>query len=342
MGPRRGQAPRRPTIAGVTPAVQRYSIHGVEVAVSFDRPELAAALDARLRAFRREATEAPPDLSFEYAVVPGAASHVFEEPPAAARRVYEPQVGEVLYDEPADRLLIDYEGRVRLVVEPALGRVRGTILEAEAGSLWLLTHPMFTLPLMELMKRRGRYVVHAACVAVDGRGLLLPGTSGSGKSTLSIALARAGFGFLGDDIVFLASEAAGLSVLAFPDEIDVTDQTAGFFPELRPLLERPPTPGWHKRQVWPERLWGAEIVGRCRPVALVFPRVAGRSDSVLAPMDPGEALLEVATNVLLTEPAATRAHLDAVGDLVRHASCYRLETGRDLDRVPALLRGLLD
>lgn len=329
------------------PAVQRYSIHGVEIAVSFGRPELAAALDARLRAFRLEAAEVPPDLAFDYAVVASPAEHAFDEPPARARRVYEPLVGEVLYDEHADRLLVDYEGRVRLVVEPGRGLVRCTILEPEAGSLWLLTHPLFTLPLMELLKRRGRYAVHAACVAVDGRGLLLPGTSGSGKSTLSIALARADFGFLGDDIVFLArdgapGDTADLSVLAFPDEIDVTDQTAGFFPELRPLLDQPATPGWHKRQVWPERLWGTEIVGRCRPVALVFPRVAGRPDSALAPMDRGEALLEVATNVLLTEPAATRAHLDAVGDLVRHASCYRLETGRDLDRVPALLRGLLD
>ena len=58
-------------------------------------------------------------------------------------------------------------------------------------------------------------------------------------------------------------------------------------------------------------------------------------------MDPAEALLELAPNVLLTEVRSSQAHLDALAELARTCACYRLETGRDFDALPGLLRGLV-
>ena len=54
-----------------------------------------------------------------------------------------------------------------------------------------------------------------------------------------------------------------------------------------------------------------------------------------------EALLELAPNVLLTEPRSSQAHLDVLAALVRETACYRLETGRDFHVLPTLLRNLL-
>lgn len=45
--------------------------------------------------------------------------------------------------------------------------------------------------------------IHAACVELDGKGLLLCGDSGAGKSTLSYACARAGWTYITDDASFL-------------------------------------------------------------------------------------------------------------------------------------------
>jgi hypothetical protein len=333
-------------VSGRTRIDRRYEVHGIGLAVSFDRPALAAALDARLRQFAAGGARAPgdqrePDLIFQFFCVPDGGPHWIERPAGRERRIFEPKTGEIVYFEESDQIYLDYAGRVRLLCEPGRGRTSASIRESEAENLWFISHPLFTLPLIESLKHRGRFSVHAAGLCLGGRGLLLPGDSGAGKSTLTVALVRAGFGFLSDDTVFLARGPEGLSVLAFPDEIDVTDQTAGFFPELRHLPALPTAGGWPKRQVWPERVWGAEIVGECPPAILAFPRIAHQDRSTVAPLDPAEALFELASNVFLTEARSSQAHFDVLAELVREHPCYRLETGRDLDRVPELLRELL-
>jgi len=74
---------------------------------------------------------------------------------------------------------------------------------------------------------------------------------------------------------------------------------------------------------------------------LVFPRVAGAPESELTPLSPGEALLELAPNVLLTEARSSQGHLDALAELVERSACYRLATGTDLEAAVELLGGLL-
>jgi hypothetical protein len=48
--------------------------------------------------------------------------------------------------------------------------------------------------------------LHAACVGLGGRGILLMGPSGAGKSTLALHCALAGFDFLSEDSVFVAPQ----------------------------------------------------------------------------------------------------------------------------------------
>lgn len=322
-------------------AAYSYDLHGLRLAVT--GPEHAAdEVHARLQRLpgRGGAREkAPPDLLFELRDK----AEVAGWRPERSRPVYEPPGGAVLYDEAADRLYVEMGTSLRAICEPRRGRARLTWFSQEDGGeegLWFLSHPLFNLPLMELLKRRGLFSLHAAGLCRNGRALILPGTSGAGKSTLTVALLRSlgAFGFLGDDTLFLARRPGGLRILAFPDEVDLTDQTAGFFPELAPLLERPQRDGWRKRQVRAERLYGAEVVWDCAPGLLVFPRVAGRKESTLSPLGKDEALFELAPNVLLTEPASSQAHLDVLAELVSASDCYRLETGSDLDGAVRLLR----
>lgn len=318
--------------------MRAYSVHGLHLLVT-GWQDAVEALHGRLARLPQGLLDnLVPDLTFEIEAVAGAG---FERP-ERSRPVYDPPDGEVLYDDERDLLYIELGAGLRALCEPGRGRARLVSLGGEEDDLWTLSHPLFTLPFVELLKRRGLYHVHAAGLSWHGRGLVLPGTSGSGKSTLAVALARAGFGFLGDDALFLAKRPGGVRILAFPDEVDLTDQTVAFFPELAPLLDSPPRSGWRKRQIRAEETYGAEVVWECEPALLVFPRVAGREESELIPIGEDEALFELAPNVLLTEPASSQAHLDALAELAMASRCYRLQTGRNLDGAVRMLRDLMD
>ena len=48
--------------------------------------------------------------------------------------------------------------------------------------------------------------IHASCVAIEGRAVLLRGASGAGKSDLALRLIEAGAELVADDQTFLAAE----------------------------------------------------------------------------------------------------------------------------------------
>jgi hypothetical protein len=329
----------RPVIHAPTLNTSYYNLHGIGISVAGGAAPVHA-LDARLKAFVSP-RQLPVDVSFEFERVHSAQAHVVQRPSRPSRAIYDPVDGEVLYDADREQLFIGYTDRIRAICDISRGHTRVSVIEPTIENEWLLSHPIVMLPLLEVLKRRGLFALHAAGLSREGRGILVAGTSGSGKTTLSIALARAGFDFLSDDMLFLAPKGGGLEVLAFPDEIDVTDCTATFFAELRPLLDQPVRPGWPKRSFRSEAMYGREPVRHCWPAIVVFPRIARVDTSVLEPMTPDEALLEMAPNILLTEPDACQNHLAALARLATSTPCYRLLTGRDFERLPDLLGALV-
>jgi len=315
---------------------QTYALHGIGVGVCAE-PDIMAALDARLHPFRVHDTVAL-DMRMAFNT-----ADPIELPPAGLRTVYEPQVGRghVLYDPATDRLFIGYEDRLHLVCEPFSGRTRAARTSACPEDAWFLSHPLLTLPLVETLKRRGLFNIHAAGVARRGRALLIAGSSGAGKTTLSIAMARAGFDFLGDDTLFLTGAGDRVQVCAFPDEVDVTETTAAFFPELASLTAFPRPPGWPKWSFRLEDVFGARIAWTAEPAAIVFPRITPGEPSSLEPLSGQRALLEVLPNILLTQPDACQAHLRILADLTAQVPCYSLTMDRDVLALPALLEELL-
>jgi hypothetical protein len=305
----------------------RYDFHGVGIEVDAAEPGLAAAIDDRLRHFRSGASG---ETDLRFSLRDGGA---LQPPAGTGRPVYEPPAGEVAFFDRDDALWIDYEG-VRVRCDPAEGRVASA--SRGGAQLWLRSRPLFTLPLVECLKRRSLYSVHAAGAALGDRAVLLPGASGAGKSTLAVALVRAGFALLSDDMVFLDGD---LRVHGFPDEADLTAESARWFPELGALDGDAPA-GWPKHRVRLEEVFDAQLAGVCRPAAVVFP-VISEGASRLEPMAPEQALLSLAPNVLLTEPGSSQAHLDALARLVHEVSCHRLYAGTDFDRIAALVQDSL-
>lgn len=75
-------------------------------------------------------------------------------------------------------------------------------------------------------------MVHAACVARNGRGVLLCGVSGAGKSCLSFACARRGWTFITDDGVSLVRRSEKRMVVGTPREMRFRPTAVEVLPEL--------------------------------------------------------------------------------------------------------------
>ena len=88
---------------------------------------------------------------------------------------------------------------------------RHTLSEAEMAG-YLLDRIVYHLA----DHSRTGLVFHAAALAWEGRGLLLPGPSGSGKTTLAAWLLTQGFDYLTDELVFIPSHTTQLEGLARP------------------------------------------------------------------------------------------------------------------------------
>jgi len=85
--------------------------------------------------------------------------------------------------------------------------------------------------------------VHAGCVALDGRGVLLCGDSGAGKSTLSYACARAGWSYISDDGSFLLNGGTDRIVTGNCHRVRFRPTAATLFPEVAGLEITPRAAG---------------------------------------------------------------------------------------------------
>ena len=325
----------------LTEITERLSVdlHGVAVEVVADRPSVVDALASHLHTFRPAIGHTGPQPalagtgpapSVTFSIARGEVPPF--ELPASARMVYDSDLGTVWYVVDDDWPALD-AGVISLDARLSTGRVTIRYASADDRRLALVSHPLFTLPLLETMRRRGRHPLHASCV---GRrhgstgAILFPGPSGSGKSTLSVALSRAGWLFVADDIVFLEASERDIGVLGFPDEIDLTDASVMRFPELWHLAGRETWGERTKHQVRIDRDLGREPLLTCRSQALLSPRLSQDSATSLEALSADAALIELLPNVLLTDAAASQRHLDVLARLVRAVPATALDLGLDL------------
>lgn len=111
--------------------------------------------------------------------------------------------------------------------------------------------------------------LHAACLSLGGRGLLIAGASGTGKSNLSLALARSGAGFISDDWTYVTYDGGGLCAHGLSAPIKLLPDAATFFPALTDHELRISLNGELAYEVSPGEL-GVPFESECNPDCLVF------------------------------------------------------------------------
>jgi ABC-type iron transport system FetAB ATPase subunit len=313
------------------------SLHGVGIG-AIGSATVISALASRLGELPQDETQ--PSIMFEYEMAGAGGEHAIEKPKGNGRPFYVPLFGEAIYYPDGDILYMSYGDQARVLCRASEGRCRISLAEPECERVWLGTHPLFTIPLIEMLKRKGLYSLHAAAFALEGRCVLLAGTSGAGKSTLTVCHLRAGLSFMGDDMTFF-SEVNGTQALAFPERIDITDTTASFFPELKEIADSQRRSGWPKHEIRATDFFPNNLTWSAAPAAIIFPQISNLKESQLSAIGANEAFLELVPNVLLTDPVATKEHVAFISRLVQETPAYRLHAARDFNRITDIVTEIL-
>lgn len=313
------------------------SIHQIPLAVACDAADVAGLVARRLAGFPVDGGEG--ELVIEVAT-PRRSPAIRR--PSDVRVVHETAEASVTYSDTLDELWLEYGGHGVACCRASAGWARIEVDRRAEVWPWIATRPLLTICLLELLKRRGLYGIHAASAAQGSDAVLVAGPSGSGKSTISLSLLLAGWSLLGDDIVFLRDRGDGVDVLGFPDEIAATDETFGLLAGLGRPEDWPQLGGYAKRLLSPDALASDPPASPVRPRLALLPHI-GEADAPSAEAVGADTLLRaLVPNVLLTHGAASQANLDVLARLARQVDGFRLVAGRRLETLPAFLSTLLE
>ena len=221
---------------------------------------------------------------------------------------------------------------------------------------WYLLGPVAAF----LLRLRGRLLLHAAAVRVDGCTVALAGPSGAGKSTLAAALvARGGHG-VSDDLLVLErsrgvagrpTTAPGWQIhpgpprhLLWPDAASRIARPAGAShpsstastAESLPA-NLPPNPcRWDKRSLEPPRWIAPAATVPLSRLLLLVPDAAG-AEPVLRPCRLGRVVAALVASLhagWFGDAERRRLDLDGIADLVGDVAVAELVVPRDFARLP--------
>jgi hypothetical protein len=173
----------------------------------------------------------------------------------------------------------------------------------------------------------GVIALHAACVARDGRAILLAAPSGVGKSTISLALALRGWSLLSDDWTFISDARGGLSVWGMQSSIKLLPDARRYFPELSVLSPARSLNGELSFEVDPWSFFGVGRAVDATPVGIVLLQRAFESGGHICHASPSgeEETLRVLLEEIEEQPEA----------IAEQNSCRRWLMRR-LCRIPSL------
>ncbi len=225
------------------------------------------------------------------------------------------------------------------------GAEPGLLLEASPAALAsgdLLSQPAHHALAAWLSGPRMQ-MVHAGAVALDGRAVLFVGVGGRGKTTTSLVCAKAGFGFLGDDLCVVE---AGDPVRGKPATVHGVYATSKLNADSRQRLDAGHwpvlgiTPSGKSAIALPPEI---TFVRSARLAAIVAVRAGDSSVPQPRRVPPRLAIQMLGSTALpIASGSGTPGHwLSTAAAVVREVPAFELGLGWDLDRVLAAVAGLL-
>jgi hypothetical protein len=181
--------------------------------------------------------------------------------------------------------------------------------------------------------------IHAACVARDGRGLLLCGPSGAGKSCLAYACARRGWTFITDEVSSLVRGSAEATVLGNSRCIHFRDTAAAILPEFHGRLAAPNSVGKISIEVRTSELHKVQTAFQCRVASVVFLERREDMPARLAPLSTADAFHGLESDLPLCPQPLYDTHRAALRKLVE-GGAFELRY-HDLEEAVGLIEPLV-
>lgn len=159
--------------------------------------------------------------------------------------------------------------------------------------------------------------VHAGCVALDDRGVLLFGPSGAGKSCLTFSCARQGWTLIDDDGSSLMRGGCDNLVLGDPYHLRFRPSAAELFPELRKFPLSTTRRGEKSIEVFTGDLPDIRTAESTRVEQVVFLDRQAAGSASLVPLSKGEARSRLEAELPLFDEAVHEEHMASLANLVR-------------------------
>ena len=230
-----------------------------------------------------------------------------------------------------------FGGKSLVVVCLEKGKARGFVAGEHLASPWILSHRIFYVPVLEILRGRGAFYIHAGCVCKGKKCVLLCGGSGHGKSTLTYALARAGFSYMSDDAVFIQNNHSGVEIFAFPEKIKLDQKSRSYFPEFDRFEQSP-----GKMEIAAARTRIKDFSVEGQPHALIFTQIGQAGKSELTKLGRSDALLRlIAQSVSVASKNSVERHLDMLKRIAETSMSFELKLGDSFEGVPDLLEQTL-
>lgn len=197
----------------------------------------------------------------------------------------------------------------------------------------LISPLFFTVVLIELLRHRGLYYLHAGAVSKDGKGcILIAGEGNTGKTTLTTAFVKAGYFYLGDDAVFVSqSESGELLVSDFARDFQFMRDTLGHFSDISRFVEK--DQGYMKLTLRPEIAFRNKLLRSATPEILLFPKVVKNKRRTTLTITKGAPVLRnliLCSQQVVFDNIIAEKHLRVLTELASKCRCYITELGKDL------------
>lgn len=223
-----------------------------------------------------------------------------------------------------DRLVLLNDASSHIIVDPLHGTAGGKIAPKDMTYERFAT--FFSLLLSELLRARGFFYLHSACLCDrKGRGWLICGWPGSGKSTLSLGFLGAGFSYLSDDAVLL-TRARSIEALSLRKTVRIASGRR------------------RKHSVDMESRFPDRYKERCSPGIMLHTGVTKKKKSALIPLSPHQSFLSLVPQSfqILGSHRWARDHAAVLTDLAEQCVSFRLDAGTDVLRTPERVIGMVE